>query len=281
MSARRAQLAGLAAAVALSPLVVTVFSASAAAPMCQGKEATIVDTDGGSVMGTGGDDVIHAYGRDTAVSAGPGNDTVCLEDGTVWAASGHDSIEVRGTNSVDVVNLHHAEDLDIAMGNDSDKVTLKSTGAGGGSIDGGPGVDELVLLGQRQRVHLDLQNHALSIDGAAAYQVLSFHEAFADVRTVTLVGDPRENRFVIENTACRVYVRGGAGPDRLTLVDSFDRGPRNCDRPSRRLLGEGGDDVLRGRNQDDVLIGGPGRDMAFGGSGVDTCRAERTKNCER
>ena len=274
------RLSGLIAGVALAQCLAPAPSAQAAAPMCQGKEATIVDTDGGSVTGTGGDDVIYAYGRDTAVSAGPGDDTVCLEDGIVWAASGHDSLEVRGSNSVDVVNLHHAEEFDIAMGNDSDKVTLKSTGAGGGSIDGGPGADELVLLGQRQRVHLDLQDHVLSVDGSDPFEVLSFQEAFADVRALTLVGDPRENRFVIENTACRVFVRGGAGPDQLTLVDSFDRGPRNCDNPSRRLLGEGGDDVLRGRNQDDVLVGGPGRDEAFGGRGDDTCRAERTNNCE-
>jgi len=42
---------------------------------------------------------------------------------------------------------------------------------------------------------------------------------------------------------------------------------------SRSLLGEAGDDVLRGFNgRDDVLVGGAGNDMLEGGSGADTYR---------
>ena len=85
--------------VLMAGLAAMPAESSAAAPLCQGKSATIVDDDGGEVIGTDGDDVIIATSQEAypagsghGVSAFTGNDTICVDNGFVSGSSGHDAV---------------------------------------------------------------------------------------------------------------------------------------------------------------------------------------------
>ena len=85
-------------------------TASAGGETCQGLPATIVGT-GPSVVGTPGDDVIVA-GTAAAVSAGDGNDTICVSSPNVVrvdAGLGDDTIASDGAGHEVVTGLGRDE----------------------------------------------------------------------------------------------------------------------------------------------------------------------------
>ena len=283
LSTRSAQLTGLAAAVALSSLVVPAFAASAAAPMCQGKEATIVDTDGGTVEGTDGDDVIVASGPDVKVGAKSGDDLVCVEVGYVFAGPGQDSIQVRGTDGVDFVSVWDSENLDISMGGGADYLELYYSSGGSGTVDAGSGTAFLDIV-VRTSIAVDLEDDTMALDSASANYVLrGFNDVWAAARQVELVGDRQDNDLRIVRVSCAMAIKGGRGHDHLEVFGNpYGLPELDCEHdPKPRLYGQRGNDKLLGRGYDDVLIGGPGRDLAKGSFGSDKCRAEREKGCER
>jgi Ca2+-binding RTX toxin-like protein len=271
-----AALLGLATLVGLS----TPANARAAAPICQGREATVVQEPGANtVNGTAGDDVIVATGRDAYVTAYGGNDLVCLVDGVVRAGGGHDSIEARGTDRKEAVSVVQGEDLDISLGAGPDKVKLRRVGDGHGTIDAGPGGAELTVW--QRSVILDLRGHGLTVDGSGWYRLKGFNDAWVSARSMELVGDRHSNRLQAVGTSCDIRIAGGGGADTLSIVDEFNAPAPHCSSPSHRLLGQAGDDDLRGREGEEALIGGAGFDHARGGKGIDRCEAERELQCER
>jgi hypothetical protein len=118
--------AALAAATTVTGVLVgPTTAAAAAAPVCHGKEATIVATpDQKSVTGTAAADVIVALGRRVDVDAGDGDDTICMRSGYVEAGLGDDWVTSSPT-------VHDLTDATLGPGNDI--------------YVGGPGQDELSL----------------------------------------------------------------------------------------------------------------------------------------
>lgn len=272
----------LAALGVLATVLVNVPSAAQAADTCQGKTATIVDTDGGTVEGTDGDDVILVSGGDdrNSIVAKGGNDTICLGEGVVFAGDGRDSVYVGGEVPTEYLDIRDAEDLDITTGAGGAFVQLGDIRHGSGSVDVSGGA-ALTLIG-KNKVELDLEDDYVRLDDGR-YDLLGNPGVFSIARKVTLVGDSADNSLRINQYACQATIKGGKGDDKLEMAGSDGDlpFPENCGKRRPHLYGQKGDDTLTGRAFDDVLVGGPGKDAAYGGRGTNTCRAETEKNCQR
>jgi hypothetical protein len=266
--------------VLVSGLLFAVPAQAADGETCLGRPATIVDLDGGRVDGTSGDDVIVA-GRDTEVHADTGDDTVCLEQGVVDGGDGFDAVLVPGSAGDDGLGVLGAEALDIRLGGGSDRLRLVVTDQASGKIVGGAGRDSLDLLSQ-ESVRADLPRNALTVDADSELYLGGFESLGVGSPDVTLLGTPGPDVLHVYYRACRVTIKGGAGRDRLGLVSSGDslQSPDCGETHTSRLLGQGGNDLLKGHAYDDRLYGGPGRDRADGGhGGDDVCRAEVRVRC--
>jgi hypothetical protein len=268
--------------LAIAVLAVPASPAHGGAPTCQGQEATIVAVDG-EATGTEGDDVIVATGGDGlfTVSALGGDDLICVdgrlvEDSDtggpdVSGGPGYDSLRVRVGDGNDFLVVSEVEDLDIAMGGGFDELRLDGA-QGSGTLDGG--AQSAVIKLTSRVVDLDLEDHVLRLDGGVgAYEVDRFSRVAATGRRVSLTGDARDNGF--RASACRLTVRGGKGDDVLEAYAFSGAGCRGA-----RLLGNKGDDRIKGTSGDDTLIGGPGFDRVHGKQGDDRCEAERRIGCE-
>jgi Ca2+-binding RTX toxin-like protein len=254
------------------PIILLLAGLTAAVPAhaadgqtCLDKPATIVDLDGGTVLGTEGDDVIVA-GPDVTISAGAGRDAVC----------------VTGTDDADYVDVRDGEDLGLALGGGYDTLHLYSIGGGVGTIDSGADGAYLELVADRS-LFLDLGDDTLSLEGASPYTLTGAWDVTALARIVRMLGDSKPNHLRALNRSCHISIEGGRGKDWLAVApNTIDAPTQRCRRTqSPELLGQGGDDLLIGYTRRDRLIGGPGRDTAKGGFGRDTCRAEVEKSCER
>lgn len=87
-------------------------TASAAAQTCRGVAATIVDSAGGAVEGTNGDDVIVADNA-SVVRARAGDDLICVTGHTapyVYASDGNDVVDATGATSGTTTVLDHGDD---------------------------------------------------------------------------------------------------------------------------------------------------------------------------
>lgn len=272
-------LAGLALLAALPTAAPTTAHA---AETCQEKLVTISDTDGGTVEGTDGDDVILVSGGDdqNTIIAKGGNDTICLGEGVVFAGPGKDSVYVGGEVMTEYLDIRDAEDLDITVGAGGALLQLVSIRRGAGSVDVGAGA-ALTLIG-KNRVEVDLADDTMKLDGGS-YSLVGEPSIFSIARTVVLYGDAAENNLRINQYACKATIKGGKGDDDLEIAGSDGDllFPENCGTRKPEVYGQKGDDTLTGRRYDDLLVGGPGKDKAFGSFGRDTCVAEVEKNCER
>lgn len=122
----RVVLAVLAVLAVPAPAMAGQVAPAAAAPStCQGLPATIT-SDGGPVIGTSGDDVISTAGL-VDIDALGGNDTVCVQYGTVDAGAGNDSVQSTAT---------YASSLTAHLGDGDDKFTAD---AGHNVVDPLPG----------------------------------------------------------------------------------------------------------------------------------------------
>ncbi len=201
-------------------------------------------------------------------------------------------VGVQGTSAKDVLLLRGGGTYAAELG-DGDDVLHVFAAQARGSVDGGPGTDNLTVQ-VAQRAHVDLRGGRLIADGNDF--------AVAGLETGTVVAD--EIRFIghdgpddFELSGCMVRADGRSGKDRIRLakerpqadcktfdiVASGGRGNDTIQGSGRRdrLVGGKGNDVLRGGKGPDVLIGGPGRDKARGGPGKDKCVAESKRSCER
>lgn len=125
-----------------------------AIPLCQGRQATCIGTEGEDViwgteddeviMGLGGRDVIHADDGDDIVCGGQGNDAI-------HGARGDDSIQ--GDEGDDW--LFGAQGKDSLQGGEGDRDVLMG-GPGLDRLDGGPG-DRDVCLQQRDEAMVNVE----------------------------------------------------------------------------------------------------------------------------
>lgn len=308
----------LAVATIVAAALQTAPSAAIAAETCQGRPATIVGT-GPAVVGTPGDDVI-VTGASMTVDAGAGNDLICLSPTAsiplafqVGAGEGDDIVDAshRGANPVsarlgtgrdrylgtaaaDYVYTDGFDD-DVTTGAGTDYVevgvTRSATGVPG-HYDGGPGAegDSLVVRGSAFDIEIELEEQ-VRIDGAVAADVAGFQHAAVYGHTVTMRGNPENNRF--DAWGCELRVDGEGGRDRLDVgyPGRYENRESECDTEGStrlsggtgndRIYGWAGPDRISGGGGRDRLDGGPGRDTVDGGAGRDQCRAEVKRGCER
>ena len=293
------------AAVLLLPALAALAGpvpASYAAATCQGQAATI-ESPGGVVHATEGDDVIVSTGGDANIYAKGGNDLVCIVGGFVSTGPGNDSVVSTAPDGEHTeVGLEGGADSYVSTGGARSLVYVKDTtsvhvdlGPGGGDVwlepttTAGTGSVDLGARGGNlyanglSEAHVDLRSGTAGVDDLLNVSIANVDIASGYGATVRLVGDDRPNE--LKAHGCTITMRGGDGRDELVIVgggdDRTQRDEPRCRRPRSLLKGEDGPDLLRGRGDDDVLLGGRGRDVAKGSFGTDRCVAEREKNCER
>lgn len=236
----------------IPPLLALGAPAAHAAGSCQGMPATI-ESSGGTVTGTPGDDVILVTGR-ADVHALEGNDVICVVGGTVDAGPGDDRVEVTGPANgtfLETAYLGPGDDrytstgygydqVDAGQGGDSTGRDTISTGDGHDSVASGvvaqPNSDVIdlgpqggsltVLLPAGSDVRASggvpdaTEASALTIEAAAddtaSWSVqLSGQVSRAGASVGTFTGFSSTRLELGPNTP--VTVRGSAGVDRLSL----------------------------------------------------------------
>jgi Ca2+-binding RTX toxin-like protein len=271
--------------------------ASAAAPKCMGKKATIVGTARADhIKGTAHADVVVGLGGADTIEGLAGNDTICGGNGndTLIGGAGNDALMGDAGNDT----LSGAKGYDILLGL-----------AGNDRFDGGASADDLAsFYFSRAAVTVDLAAGTATGEGTDTLTGIESVEGseFDDV----LTGDNGANWFYPGPGNDTVDGGGGAfdgvsfywssaavtvdlvvgtatgdGTDTLTGIEAV-HGSQQADMISgdanpNALLGGSGNDSIFGADGDDYLDGGDGTDTLDGGNGTDTCRnGESNTNCE-
>ena len=237
-------------------------SASAAAPQCQGRPATLVGTLGDDILqGTPGPDVIVGLAGDDRIFGANGNDVICggLDNDFALGGRGDDRLigglardGLVGSAGSDVVLGGAGRDTlvggrgdDVLRGGaDSDSVLLDR---GDDFVSGGAGNDDLSALAGR-KAPLVVNLTAGTAVGLGHDRVVRVEDVFLGRRApVFIVGTNAANQ--LEALGRPVVIRGRGGNDVL-------HGGRRAD----RLFGGRGDDTIEGGFGDDFLDGGAGTD---------------------
>lgn len=264
-------------------------SATAAADeTCQGKPVTIVGGISGAT-GTEGDDVILVETDSTSLSETRGlggDDTICIsgplpvdrgpEDivSFVDGGPGADSLEVLASRDEDDLEVYDVEQVDLWLGGGDDRLVIRGVTLPGSAL-GGAGHNRLTVSTPTSLV-ADLEDETLVL-GGAKQTMRGFQKVRAGARRVELTGSAAAE--TLQAVGCRVELRGGRGNDFLTAGSYGD--PKVCVDKGALVLGQKGDDRMRGTSRNDRLLGGPGRDRANGKGGNDRCDAEIETGCER
>lgn len=235
-----------------------------------------------SFDGGDGTDRVRLASGDVDITLDMAASTFTTSLGTTRATSfeavhltvGASRVTYRGTagdDSVDISATGGAPTLDIATGAGADHVTLEpATFAPGSRIDGGDGVNGLVVANAAGTMSLDLVEQELVVDARTA-AVSGVQNAFLIASDVTFVGDDQDNNLGF--AGCRARMTGGGGNDRLSNAFDyyFESYKFDC-RAQARMSGGSGDDHLRGGQGPDKLSGGSGDDTVEGRGGRDTIR---------
>lgn len=196
------------------------------------------------------------------------------------------SHEFRGSDADERVWLSNRVPVTARMGAGDDVMGIVVAGPSlsAGLLDGGAGVDEMVLAeawGDPEGTFTgDLVAQRLTLPTPGGGVVTVPLAGVEDlVMTVTgslaMTGDAGDNSMT--GLSCATTIDGGAGDD--TLTSDGHLWNAECAKPAT-LLGGDGDDVLTGNRYDDVLVGGAGTDVADGRGGSDRCEAETRVSCE-
>jgi Ca2+-binding RTX toxin-like protein len=253
---RLAAIALLACAVGALLAVAASGAETGAAPMCGGKRATIVGSDGDDVIqGTEKADVIWAGPGDDTVYGGLGNDVVCggAGDDLIHGGRGNDWLD--GDAGTDRAFGDLGDDHVGGGSGDRDEV---SGGLGIDTVNGGSGNEDLVR-GDYGYDRMDggpgsgdIASFATSVaglKGAGVWVSLPAHKALGD-------GHDRLFRFEsIEGSAFHDTLIGDARPN--------------------LLIGGPGNDTIKGGGGRDTLDGGQGDDHCQGGPTRISCGKER------
>lgn len=235
---------------------------------------TIVTNASMGVVGSAYDDTITGTDGDDRLTGGPGDDSIRGRGGNdilvpdnrfggsgndqVWGGPGSDVIgsrggqdTLRGGGGRDWFEAHSDQASTVLGGSGNDVVAQRLTVDSGMVSDGGPGHDQLALLGEllegqtpRTRLTVDLRSGVTSTDTTPAGS-----GSIAGFETYVLVGELR----------WRFY--GTDGPER---VEAIQGGPL-------KAWTYGGDDVILGSPRGDTLDAGDGTDEVHGNGGRDTC----------
>ena len=220
-----------------------------AAPMCHGKRATIVGTDGNDVLiGTEKADVIWGGPGDDKIYGGLGNDIVCGGAGDDLIHGGRGNDWLNGDAGTDRVFGDLGDDHLSGGSGDRDEV---SGGLGIDTVSGGPGNEDLVR-GDYGYDRMD--------GGPGKGDIASFSTAVAGLKgSGVWVSLPRHKAL-------------GDGHDRLFRFESIE-GSAFHD----TLIGDKHANVIDGGPGNDTIVGGGGPDTLEGGQGVDHCRGGPTR----
>ena len=271
--------------------------ASAAAPRCFGKKATIVGTTKADhikgtaradvIVGLGGNDVIKGLGRGDRICGGEGSDKLIGGDrgDALVGEAGNDTLSGGGGS-------------DGLFG-----------GAGNDTFNGGTGFDLASYFFAPSGVQADL-TAGTATGGEDTDALTGIEDLEGSLFDDTLTGNSGENFFfpgegndtvnggggttdrvdfffslnavVVDLTAGTAT---GEGTDTLTGIGQVF-GSRHDDTitgdaDANTLLGGPGNDTISGADGDDTLDGGDGSDTLDGGIGTDTCTTgETVTNCE-
>jgi Ca2+-binding RTX toxin-like protein len=226
------------------------------APVCHGRQAKIVGTDGDDfIRGTPDRDVIWAGKGDDTILGSLGNDLICGGPGADLIHGGRGNDEIDGG----------AGDGDRVIGDLGDDKVLGGGGAGdevAGDLgidiaNGGPGDEDLVhgdygwdrMSGGAGKGDIaSFATDVASANGAGVWASLGRHRAY---------GDGHDKLFGFES------IEGSAFRD--------------------TLIGNGQRNVIDGGPGDDQLLGGGGPDTLRGGQGRDRCSGAKggTVSCGR
>jgi Ca2+-binding RTX toxin-like protein len=248
MKLRIGILAALAALVAFVAVAGAATNATIETPVCHGRQATIVGTDGDDVIqGTPGRDVIWGGKGDDTIYGNLGNDLICGGPGADLIHGGRGNDEVDGG----------AGDGDRVIGDLGDDKVMGGAGAGDevagalgiDNVNGGPGNEDLV--------HGDYGYDRMS-GGAGKGDIASF---------ATAVAGGKGDGVWASLAKHRAY---GDGHDKLFGFESLE-GSAFRD----TLIGNKQGNVIDGGPGDDHLIGGGGPDTLQGGQGSDSCKGAK------
>jgi Ca2+-binding RTX toxin-like protein len=224
-------------------------------PICHGRQAKIVGTDGNDVLhGTPDRDVIWGGDGDDEVFGSLGNDLLCGGAGADVVHGGRGNDEVDGG----------AGDADRAIGGLGDDKVLGGAGRGDEAagdlgidiVNGGSGREDLV--------HGDY-GYDLMKGGAGGGDIASFATdvasakgagVWASLRTHRAYGDGHDKLFGFES------LEGSAFRDTLTgnrRANTIDGGPGDD-----HLVGSGGTDTIEGGQGTDGCEGAKGRTSSCG-----------------
>jgi Ca2+-binding RTX toxin-like protein len=247
---RRIAAIALLGALAAAFLAVTAAGAeSEATPMCHGKRATIVGTDGDDVIqGTDKADVIWGGPGNDKIYGGLGNDIICGGSGDDLIHGGRGNDWIEGGAGTDRVFGDLGDDHVSGGPGNRDEV---SGGLGIDTVSGGPGNEDLVR-GDYGYDRMD--------GGPGKGDIASFSTAVAGRKgSGVWVSLPAHKAF-------------GDGHDRLFRFESIE-GSAFHD----TLIGDKHPNVIDGGPGNDTIIGGGGRDTLEGGQGDDRCKGGPTR----
>jgi Ca2+-binding RTX toxin-like protein len=275
-----------------------------AAPSCNGLSATIVGSEGVTLIGTPGNDVIVTKGA-TRVDSGAGEDSICVTGkGTavVNAGPGDDFVGARSHKGKTFVSLGFGDDV-FWGGNGDDRVwsqesSNQSSPDDHDTIDTGAG-DDYVISGSSTALNTDAITLGPGDDTLVTYGLSGGASLSGGLGTNTyqpLPGTDVEGEWVFDNviglaTLDGVDTLAWRAFQRFTLTGLH--GPRLRYFGSRAhetvLAGGVCRVVLRGRDGDDRLtvdadgcnnlpagdarlVGGAGNDLLSGAAGDDVLR---------
>lgn len=244
----------LIAAAALA-LVALVPPPAAAEDTCFGRVPTIVGTPGDDVLvGTDGPDVIDGLAGDDTIRGLDGADRLCGGPGAdaVNAGGGLDRVD-GGEDDDSLFDRQGSALLDGGPGDDLIATSVKVGAEGIRAVDGGDGVDRMVLqhvwetigtLGRPVGL-VDLRASLVRVETRGPTTTSMPVTGIEDVQVAdghwTLVGDAQDNDLA-----------GGRTQNSHVVIHAG-----------------GGDDHLTGTRHDDVLDGGKGFDRATRTAGHD------------
>jgi Ca2+-binding RTX toxin-like protein len=241
-----------------SALAATSRNATIETPICHGRQAKIIGTDGDDLIrGTPGRDVIWGGKGDDTILGSLGNDLLCGGPGADLIHGGRGNDEVDGGDG----------DGDRAIGDLGDDKVMGGPGAGD-EVAGDLGIDIVNGgAGNEDLVHGDYGWDRMS-GGAGKGDIASF--------ATDVAGGRKADVGVWASLAKHRAI--GDGHDKLFGFESIE-GSAFRD----TLIGSRQGNVIDGGPGDDHLVGGGGPDTLDGGQGGDGCEGAKghTVSCGR
>jgi Ca2+-binding RTX toxin-like protein len=268
----------------------------------------VIDAGSGNetVVAKGGNNIIIARGYSDQISTGAGNDVISGPQGNaiINVGDGDNHVSVQGlSNQIatgagsDTIiagegnaEIHSGEGKDdvtvIGWGNHistdgGDDTVWIRPGAGDGIIDGGTGLDTVVLPGAFGNFRIGAAGghvYVGSSDSQISYELrgierLAFSDQTTDLSTLLAEGKGEEMASVSKNgastSALLAIYTGPVGYLRYELLGSETGEVARTTASNDFLNLLGGDDAADAAGGDDVIDGGTGSNFLVGGAGHD------------